>query len=707
MDNKLLALFVSCVLACSGVCGAPGDESWDDRFGLPPGLDGPVHSIATVGKNVYAAGDFKHAGQVEANGLACWNGQQWSSPLSPDFSGLIYTVASDGKNLYAGGWFVIPSIGATNIAKWSGSSWERLGNGVNQECGGRIGVFALATKNSQVYAAGAFSRAGSVGATNVAVWNGRDWSALGAGLGGTCYDQPYGEVKALALQGNNLYAGGIFHNSGSLRVTNLAVWDGRTWKPFGGGISGGSSFGYIQDGVVEIYSGGVAALLPTGSGLYVGGSFRMAGESVAYNIASWNGKVWYNLSEGVGLDDGGQVNTIISARRGIIVGGAFNRAGNRAVNNVAQWNGSAWSGVGAGFSGPVYALANGDALYAGGDFGVSGGTQQAFMARLDGATWKPLQAGIGNAVVGNIAGAVAAHGKAYLFGNVTSAGSLSAQNVVGWDGSNWNNLGGGIPAFISHGVIARSNLYVGGTFVLPSVGAANIACWNGQSWSALPHLEQLPSGTIAGFAGDDTRLYIGLQPTFISPASIFSWDGERWSQIPYLASGAIRDLVASEGRLYVFGDGYVGLWNGTAWQDLGSSLAGLGIGSPSVALTAAAGNRLYVLAADSQGSGNMCVALWNGVSWQCLLQGMNLPINSLAATRELLYVGGYFTEIGGVAANYIARFDGMNWYPLGSGFDGPPAYRGLAADDDRLYATGLFKTAGGNSSYRFAIWHEP
>src|SRR5947207_1399592 len=278
------------VLLCSTTSAAPGDENWEN-FPLPPGLDGPVSAMTTVGKNLYVAGDFKNAGAVAASGLASWNGQQWTALLSADdFFGSIYTLASDGRNLIVGGTFTISSVGATNIAKWNGASWERLGDGLREECRRAEGVFALATKGKLLYAGGKFSLAGSVAANNVAVWDGQQWAALGAGIGrtdGGCAYEPVEAVQALAIQGNNLLAGGRFHTSGSLRVTNIAAWDGRSWSGVGGGIAGGTPLSIFHDGIVEDFFGQVGALLVSGGNLYAGGSFRTAGNATATNIALW------------------------------------------------------------------------------------------------------------------------------------------------------------------------------------------------------------------------------------------------------------------------------------------------------------------------------------------------------------------------------------------------------------------------------------
>ena len=715
MTHKFLVILqLTSLLLSLGAQAAPGDENWDNRFALPPGLDGPVSSMTTIGKNLYVAGDFKHAGALEVNGLACWNGQSWSALLSTsDFSGLIYTLASDGKNLFIGGWFVIPSITATNIAKWNGSSWERLGNGVSTDCAGRLGVNALVIKGNVIYAGGSFSRAGSVPANNVAVWDGRAWSTLGPGLGGNCFDdQGYGAVNALAVRGSSLYAGGIFHNAGSLRVTNLAVWDGRSWSSVGGGVSGGVGFSYVFGGTNELYSGAVSALYASGNGLYVGGYFTAAGTLPASNIALWNGKSWDNLNGGLTSPRPDvRVSAITSSQRGLVVGGRFDRADSVSAQNIARWDGSSWIAIGAGFSGPVFALA--DALYAGGDFGLSGQTQAAFIARLDGDRWNPLQPGTGNAPIGTAVGISAAHGKAYPFGNLTSAGSVPVQNVAQWNHENWSNLGGGIPAFVFEGVVARSNFYARGFFELPAIGATNVACWNGQNWSGLPRLDQLPADALTRLgtmAGDDTHLYVQLY----GDSSLYSWDGQQWSALGRAigvegAPGYISQLVASEGDLYVIGSfeavggvlaHSIAQWNGQSWLDLGGRLSDIGFQNAFVQSAAAVGDRLYVL-------GSSFVAAWNGSAWHCLLQGQNLPISSLAANHRFLYVGGFFTEIGGISAQNIARFDGINWFSLGSGLDGGPGFRGLAADENNVYVSGQFTSAGGKPSYRFAIWHEP
>jgi hypothetical protein len=72
-----------------------------------------------------------------------------------------------------------------------------------------------------------------------------------------------------------------------------------------------------------------------------------------------------------------------------------------------------------------------------------------------------------------------------------------------------------------------------------------------------------------------------------------------------------------------------------------------------------------------------------------------------------LYAGGVFTTAGGGGANFIARWDGASWSPVGTGMDN--YVFALSVFDDgggpALYAGGLFTMAGGGSASRIARWN--
>src|SRR5690349_23173109 len=68
--------------------------------------------------------------------------------------------------------------------------------------------------------------------------------------------------------------------------------------------------------------------------------------------------------------------------------------------------------------------------------------------------------------------------------------------------------------------------------------------------------------------------------------------------------------------------------------------------------------------------------------------------------------GGDFTNAGAVAINHLARWDGTNWLPLGSGVVGASnvLVKVLRTDGTNLYVGGTFTNAGGAAAINLAKW---
>ncbi len=222
------------------------DANWTSMNPSIPGTDGPVYAAVVDGSgNLYIGGSFTVVGGIVANGVAKWDGTNWSA-LGSGINSYVSALAFSGSILYAGGGFTTAGGGAANyIAKWDGTNWSALGSGMNR------GVSALAVSGSNLYAGGGFTTAGGGAANYIAKWDGRAWSALS-------WTNPFGgmpETPALAVSGTNVYAAA--HGGGATSwppgpdYIYIQKWDGNGWSLLGsqfltrpGRAVSASGFGY-------------------------------------------------------------------------------------------------------------------------------------------------------------------------------------------------------------------------------------------------------------------------------------------------------------------------------------------------------------------------------------------------------------------------------------------------------------------------------
>ena len=87
--------------------------------------------------------------------------------------------------------------------------------------------------------------------------------------------------------------------------------------------------------------------------------------------------------------------------------------------------------------------------------------------------------------------------------------------------------------------------------------------------------------------------------------------------------------------------------------------------------------------------------------------GPNDTLFSVTTFGGKLFVGGWFTGAGNTRANFVAGYNGTNWFPLNNGVSGglnTTYIAALAADSSYLYAGGWFTNADGSGSRYLGRW---
>jgi hypothetical protein len=492
------------------------DPNW-----LPPLQGGTdLTTLMVFGSQVYVGGTVRVGAPDDPRPVASFSTVNNNAGLNinwhPVPAGSVQSLGAAGSTVYIGsGAFIdglpqpaiigvdattFPSTGTPSFAPALGRGREQLPSGQS------AGVRAIATNGSDVVAGGTFTNVGGVDRRNLAAidLNTAQPTAFNPPMKGMF--SALSSVSALALTDDGLvWAGGVFSTEGPDVRSHLAAFDA--------GSGAISSFHRDPNG-----SGGVSALVASGSTVYAGGSFTSVGGVPRRNLAAFRhvpGEAGTVLPFDPDVD--GPVRALALTGSTLYLGGQFQNINGALAallkprNNLAAVD--ATTGLGLPWDpnadGQVNALTvEGATVFAGGDFAtVNGSSARQRLAAFDdqngtARSWAPSADGSVRAL--------AVHGPTvFAGGDFTSVnGGVPRSGFAAFDGqtgapdadslelSTEERSGPQPPATRVDSLVASPELglFTGGSFVMnaPTPRAANLALFG---------LPPLPGG---GPGADDT-----------------------------------------------------------------------------------------------------------------------------------------------------------------------------------------------------------
>lgn len=374
MKSHIVAIAVAFCL-CAASRGAMIDQNWESRFVLSPGFPSqttaPDNEVRCLGfdatGNLYVGGGFHTVGNVNAPGVARYDGTNWHALGGGLPESYIENLAVVGTNVFVSGDFR-PTSGITNLAQWNGTEWVALGSGVTEQ-GSSASNIRLAAGTTNLFVAGQFDFAGGIAVTNLARWDGSQWHSMDYAPSPDALLASFSYIPTVTAKGDELYICEQAFNFG-IGVPNsirIKKWTAGSWSDLGDALSLAGTSLFLSP----------ITMVCVGTNVFVSGQFFINALS-ATNIVCWDGVSWSAVGHPFEADT--QIWPTISDGTNLFV--ALHPRGPVGEVKLGKWNGTNWKTLGTGASRPVVrSLAvRGRDLFVGGDFNFAGGKPADYLA---------------------------------------------------------------------------------------------------------------------------------------------------------------------------------------------------------------------------------------------------------------------------------------------------------------------------------------
>jgi len=204
------------------------------------GVFGWVHAIHPFDSGVVLAGAFEFANGLHSPMVTHWTGSEFvpmNTGLQAPLTGAGHYQRFDflefEDELYLAGSFRMPGMGDQDVARWDGSAWTNVGDGLQHPSNPMAIVLDLVEYQGDLVAVGFFDRSGATETVSIARWDGNAWMPWPVPLHASLYGgemwNPY--IKTACVVGDELWIGGFLLGQGSGEHHGILRWDGANWIP--------------------------------------------------------------------------------------------------------------------------------------------------------------------------------------------------------------------------------------------------------------------------------------------------------------------------------------------------------------------------------------------------------------------------------------------------------------------------------------------
>lgn len=241
----------------------------------------------------------------------------------------------------------------------------------------------------------------------------------------------------------------------------------------------------------------------------------------------------------------------------------------------------------------------------------------------------------------------------------------------------WQPLDNGTDGVVNDLIVFNNELYAAGQFsIVGGMVRPNIAKWNGSNWATVGGATSILNKQAKKMIIYNNELYVFGEFNSVGTSTVYAaakWNGSALVSVGFPGvpnyNSIINSAAVYNGKLIVTHNGKIYSYNGSTWTIVGNGGYSTSQGTGGLCVY---NNELYAYGnCTTTGVSTFTsgISKWNGTTWSDVGGLVTFPvaIYAMAVHNNELYVGGQFSNIGGVAVTNFAKYNGVNWSVANTG----------------------------------------